>query len=119
MSNEEMNKNMEFIVEQTSKFAAEIEITREVQAADAKRFREELEALKEQDRILSEALLAVVGLVGRLTEAQTRTDEQINRTDEQIELLVQAQKRTEERLNIFINVVERHIGGNGGAENTA
>ncbi|MGH9874484.1 MAG: hypothetical protein ACRD9S_18675 [Pyrinomonadaceae bacterium] len=101
MSDEEMNKKMEFIVEQQAKFAAEIEIMREVQATDAKQMRE-----------LSSAVITVIGLVGDLTETQTRTDEQINR-------LAQAQARTDERLNVFINVVERYIGGNGGAESLA
>jgi GTP-sensing pleiotropic transcriptional regulator CodY len=91
MSNEEMNKKMEFIIEQQAQFAADIEVMREIHAADAKLF-------KENDRILSDAITTVVGLVGNLAQAQIRT---------------------EERLNIFINVVERHIGGNGGAEKRA
>jgi DNA gyrase/topoisomerase IV subunit B len=91
MSNEEMNKKMEFIIEQQAQFAADIEVMREIQAADAK-------LLKENDRNLSDAITTVVGLIGKLAQAQIRT---------------------EERLNIFINVVERHIGGNGGAENRA
>ena len=65
MSNEEMNKKMEFIVEQQAQFAADIEIMREVQAADAK-------LLKEQDRKLSDAVIAVVGMVGNLTQAQMK-----------------------------------------------
>ena len=105
MSNEEMNKKMEFIVEQQAQFAADIEKMREVQAADAK-------LLKEQDRKLSDALIAVVGIIGNLAQALTRTDESIN-------LLTEAQARTEERLNIFINVVERFISGNGGSEKHA
>ena len=105
MSDEEMNKKMEFIVEQQAKFAAEIEIMREVQATDTR-------LLKEQGRKLSDALITVVGIVGNLTEAQTRTDESIKRLSE-------AQTRTEERLNIFINVVERYISGNGGSEQHA
>jgi len=36
MSNEEMDKKMEFIVEHQAKFAAEIEIMLEVQAAESK-----------------------------------------------------------------------------------
>ena len=43
MSNEEMNKKMEFIIEHQAKFAADIEIMREVQAADARRLSEGLE----------------------------------------------------------------------------
>jgi hypothetical protein len=105
MSNEEMNKKMEFIVEQQAQFAVDIEKMREVQAADAK-------LLKEQNRKLSDALIAVVGFIGNLTQAQTRTDEGIR-------LLTEAQARTDERLNIFINVVERYISGNGGSQSPA
>ena len=105
MNNEEMNKKMEFIVEQQAQFAADIEKMREVQAADAK-------LLKEQDRKLSDALIAVVGIIGNLTQALTRTDESVK-------FLTEAQARTEERLNVFINVVERFISGNGGSEKHA
>jgi hypothetical protein len=105
MNNEEMNKKMEFIVEQQAKFAAEIEITREVQAADAKLFRE-------QDRRLADAIIGLVDIVGNLTRAQTRTDESIKR-------LTEAQSRTEASLNILVNVVERHLHGNGGSQDHA
>src|SRR4029079_10164223 len=108
MSEEEMNQKMEFIVEQQANFAAQIEMMREVQAADAKLLKEETKLLKEETKLLKEetkqlkelqrtlaaAVLTVVGLIRNLTEAQERTDQ---------------------RLNIFINVVERYISGNGGA----
>jgi hypothetical protein len=105
MSNEEMNKRMEFIVEQQAQFAADIQVMREVQAQDAN-------LLKEQDRKLSDAVVAVVGMIGNLVQSQTRTDESIK-------LLIEAQARTEQRLNIFINIVERYISGNGGSESPA
>ena len=109
MSNEEMNQKMEFIVEQQAKFAADIEIMREVQAADSRRF--------------SDALIGTLAIVGNLTKAQTRTEEKVElladaqtRTDGSIKQLTEAQKSTDQRLNIFINVVERYISGNGGSE---
>jgi hypothetical protein len=112
MSNEEMEKKMEFIVEQQAKFAAEIEIQREVQATQGKR--------------LSDALIAVVGIVGKLAEAQVRMQESVNRlteaqagTEDRVIRLTEAQTRTEERLNILISVVERYFGGNGPAESPA
>jgi hypothetical protein len=117
MSNEEIDKKMEFIVEQQAKFAAEIEITREVQAADRKLF-------KAQNNKLSDSLIGLVDIVGSLTRAQTGADGRINllaeaqaRTDESIRHLTEAQSRTEASLNILINVVERHISGNGGSAN--
>jgi len=98
MSNEEMNKKLEFIVEQQARFAADIEKMREVQAADAKLLKKQMNVLQELYHNLSEAVITVVGLVGSLTQAQTRTDE---------------------RLSVFINVVERYISGNGGSQNPA
>ena len=98
MSDEEMNKKMEFIVEQRAKFAAEIEMLREIQEADARR--------------LGGGLLGMMDIVGQLTRMQIRTEETVN-------TLAQAQTHTEERLTILINTVERHMGGNGGAESRA
>ena len=102
MSNEEMNKKMDFIVEHQAKFASEIEIMREVQAADSRRF--------------SDALIGTLAIVGNLTQSLTRTDENVRLVAEAQASLTEAQARTEERLNIFINVVERYISGNGGSE---
>ena len=100
-----MNKKMEFIVEHQAKFAAALEIMREVQATDGK--------------LLRDGLLAVVDVVGNLARTQMRADDRIS-------LLTEAQARTEEsikslteRLNIFINVVEKYIGGKGGSESHA
>jgi tryptophan 2,3-dioxygenase len=112
MSNEELNKKMEFIVEHQAKFAAEMEMMREVQAADKE--------------LLSDALLGLVDIVGSLTRVQAATEERISslavaqaRTDEGIKLLTEAQTRTDARLNILIDVVDRHIGGNGGSHSHA
>ena len=116
MSSEEMNKKMEFIVEQQAQFAADIQVMREVHAQDAM-------MLTEQYRKLSEAMIGLVAFFGNLTEAQTRTEERINllarNTEEGISQLAQAQGRTEERLNIIISIVERYFGGNGPAESPA
>ena len=98
MSEEELNQKMEFIVEQQAKFAADIETMREVQAADARR--------------LGDGLIGLVDIVGSLTRSQMRTDQTVNSLAEDF-------SRLTERLNIFINVVERFISGNGGAESSA
>jgi hypothetical protein len=121
MTEGELNKKIEFIIEQQAQFAADIEVTREVQREDAK-------LLKEQYRHLSDAVITVVGLVGGLAESQQRTDAKVaelaeaqTRTDASLKELAAAQARTDERLNIFINVVEKYISGNGnkGSQNRA
>lgn len=116
MSDEEMNKKMEFIVEQHAKFAADIDILREIQAADARR--------------LGEGFLSMIDFVGQLTRSQIRTEQTVNTLAQaqaqtanslaaDIKLLTEAQSRTDERLNNLINIVERHIGGNGGSHRHA
>ena len=108
MSDAEMNKKMEFIVEQQAKFAAEIEIMREVQAADARR--------------LGDGLIGVIDIVGQLAQSHIRTEQTVNSLTEDFKRLTQAQARTEEaqarteeHLTILLTVVEGHISGNGGS----
>jgi len=105
MSNEEMNQKMGFIVEQQAKFAADIEILREIQAADARR--------------LGDGLLSMIDIVGHLTRTQIRTEQTVTTLAQDLSKLTQVQAQTEERLTILINIVERHMGGNGGAESRA
>ena len=105
MTNEEMNKKMEFIVEHQAKFAAEMEMMRKKQAADAKLF-------EQQHRRLSDGLLSLIDILGGLTRVQVRSEESIK-------LLTEAQARTDERLNNLISIVERHIAGNGGSHSHA
>ena len=99
MTNEEIGQRIEFIIEQQAQFASDIQLLRELQAADTK-------LLKEQYRNLSDAVVAVVGMVGRLAEAQARTDQKVSE-------LTDAQAGTDQRLNIFLNVVEKYISRNG------
>jgi hypothetical protein len=110
MSNEELHRKMEFIIEWQATFASDMEMMREVQAADAK--------------LVKDGLTGVIDIVGHLARSQMRTDETVNLLTQDFRLLTQAQARTEEaqarseeRLTILLNVVERHISGNGGAAN--
>lgn len=109
MSEEELNKKMEFIVEQQAQFAADIQSMREVHAADSK--------------LVKDGLIGLVDIVGHLARTQMRAEEMVAaaqaKTDESIKLLAEAQARTDERLNNLINIVERHIGGNGGPHSHA
>lgn len=119
MTDEEMNKKMEFIVEQQAKFAADIEMTREVQARDSILLKDGMLGLMDVVGSLARVQQAADDRINLLTSAQARSDENISRLAEAESRLTEAQARTEERLNIFINVVERYISGNGGAESPA
>ena len=117
MTNGDLDKKIEFIIDQQAQFTADIEVMREVHAADTK-------LLKEQYRNLSDAVTTVVGLVGKVAKAQEEAEGKVgelrSRTDQRFAELAEAQTRSDEklaevaeRLNIFINVVERYISGNG------
>ncbi len=99
MNNEQFQRRMEFIVEQQAQFAADIQRLTETQEAEAKLWRE-----KHND--LTDAMTTVVGIVGKLAVAQQRTDEHLSD-------LTTKQAETDDRLNVFITVVERFISRNG------
>ena len=112
MSDEELNKKMEFIVEHQAKFASDMEMMREVQAA-------ETAARKEEDQRLSGSLEGLIDIVEQLARHQMRTEDNVNSLMDAQKRLTQTQSETSESLKILINVVERHIHGNGGAQSHA
>lgn len=94
MNNEQFEKRMEFIVEQQAQFSLTF--------INSKRQTE----LTRKHHNLTDALTTVVGMVGKLAEAQKRTDEQIS-------ALTTRQAETDDRLNVVITAVERFISRNG------
>jgi hypothetical protein len=97
MTNEEMQKAMQFIIEQQAQFATDIE------------------KLTRSHSQLAEATLANTGMIGRLTDI-------LDRLTEAQTSLAQAQAHTDakmaemaERLDSFIVIVEKYIseGRNG------
>jgi hypothetical protein len=104
MSNDETQRRMEFIIEQQAQFSADIQQLKEVQI----RAQEQIDILREtqfqaEARVsrIEDAIVRLVNLVERVADAQAH--------------LADAQAQTDERLNVFINVVERYIneGRNG------
>jgi len=105
MNNDEMQRNMEFIVRQQAQFAVDIQQLKEAQVhADARMTR------------LEGAVVTIVDLVGQLARSQEKTATQIaelveaqKRTDEALARTNQALAETDERLNSLIVVVERYF----------
>ena len=102
MGDGEVEKRMEFIIQQQAQFASDIQTLREGQSH------------------LTDALMTVVGIVGKLAEGQERTDARLAelagaqaRTDARLAELAQAQARTDDRLNVLIDVVEKFVSRNG------
>jgi len=102
MTDEEMRRTMQFILEQQAQFTADMLQMREEHAKFAAETRQNLGRL-------GEAVLAITGIVGRLGDSQVRLERAQELTEKRVAELAEAQLRTDERLNAFIGVVERYI----------
>jgi septal ring factor EnvC (AmiA/AmiB activator) len=120
MTYEEMERSMDFILQQLGRFAASVQ-----RSTDS--------ILEQQAKNTSDiAQLAVLGR--KLFKNQLRTDKQLAETDKQlaetnkqlaetnkqlaetnkqIEQLAEAQKKTEQTLNAFVSAIGRRFSGNG------
>ena len=104
MTNEEMQRTMEFIVEQQAQSSAKIDALVETQKRAEDRWVRTEESIR--------ALLKIAELHEREI---TNQSQQIANQSQQILALGETTRATDERLNVLINIVERHIseGGNG------
>ncbi|CAN5352602.1 hypothetical protein BH18ACI2_BH18ACI2_04410 [soil metagenome] len=105
MTNEEMQKTMQFILEQQAQFTVGMQELKEAHAGSEKRITQ-----------LEGAMVGVVNMFGKLTEAQIRQAEAQKISDTKMAELAEAQKQTDEqmrhtdeRLSALINVVERYF----------
>lgn len=112
MTNEEMQKAMEFIVNQQAQASAKIDALAEAQKGADERWNERWTRTEEGIR----ALLSIAEIHEREIAGlgQTIADNSRN-TDERIAALSENGRATDERLNALIHVVERQIseGRNG------
>jgi len=104
MSNEEMQRAMDFIVEQEAKSSAKIDALAEAQKEAEERWKRGDERWARTEEGIR-ALLAIAELHEKEIQANTQ----------QILSLGETTRATDDRLNVLINVVERHIseGRNG------
>ena len=109
MSPEEMQRTMQFLLRQQAQSAADSAESRVRFDADFKKLSDGLIGL-------TAIVGRVVDSVGQIAEAQTRTDEQQKRTDEQLRAtgarvddLGEYIKTVESHLNVVIEMFERHL----------
>ena len=98
MSPDERERMMQFLLNQQAQFAAD--------------------HAKSQERLgrVESALVAVTGVFGRLADNAERHDVELAairaaqaKTDEQLSRLDERQQRSDERLDIVVNLFERHL----------
>ena len=118
MTNEEMQRAMEFIVEQQAQQSAKIDALLQAQKQSDERWAK-ADARWERTEESIRALLSIAEIherqISGLGEQIGGLGEQIVGLSEKIADLTEAGRATDERLNVLINVVERHIteGRNG------
>lgn len=104
MTGEEMQKKIEFIIEQQAQFAVNIDLLREAQQRTEGHLAEVAAAQAQMSQAQAQMTRSQAHMnevVAVMAEAQQRTDQKLAETDD--------------RLNTLINIVERHVseGHNG------
>ncbi|MBI1941925.1 MAG: hypothetical protein HYS33_10510 [Acidobacteria bacterium] len=107
MTPQEMERTMQFIVQQQAQFTADMHQVGE--------------RLREEERVLTaqnQAIVGMVGMMGELREVQASHEKRLTALETAMKELAAAGKETEERLNAFIVFVEKYISSrNDGNQN--
>src|ERR671914_711352 len=96
MTNEEMQKAMDFILNQQAQFAADIQKLQESQTETA-------QLLTRLAAVTVKGFEDTNAKINALIDAQRKTDENLNKTNEHL-------NRTNDDLRALIAVVNRHLG---------
>jgi len=99
---ERIEQKMEFIVNQQAQFAADLLRAQEERREREALMQQQIDRHEKQINALNTAVVALVGTTHGLAEAHKRTEAELK------ELAV-VMKESQERLNIFINMVERYL----------
>jgi hypothetical protein len=99
MTPEDMERAFEFLIKKQAEFDARMDREHQENLGEHRRIRAEHD---ETRRLFSDALLTLTGIVGRLSEAQAKTELSLRG------LTVRMDELTE-RVNAFIAYVERYI----------
>ena len=118
---ERIERQIEFLVNHQAQFFASLQAHQqqiEQHSEQIAKHSEQIAKNSEQIAKNSEQIAQLTDLMlgfGRIVEQLTQTTEQkFDGFDERLERLVEAQQRTDERLNVLINVVERYFSNGRG-----
>jgi chromosome segregation ATPase len=135
LNNEEIERKMNFIVEQQAQFASDIQQLQESQARTDQVVAHTSEVVAETSEVVARTVEAVGQMgdvvtrlanvthagftevnakINALADAQIRTEENLARTDEHLARTDENLNRTDENLKSFIAVVDRYLSGRNG-----
>jgi hypothetical protein len=109
MTNEEMEKTMQFILEQQAQFTTNFQKIEEAREKDSVR----ITRLEESFQLLVQLAQSHDERLVTLAEAQIRTSEQMAAINDRMAEINDRMAETDERLNSLIMVVERYISSKG------
>jgi chromosome segregation ATPase len=109
MSPEEIERTMQFLLQQQAQFAAD-------SARNDARWAELRNELTEKTRQLTDAVLGLTSVVGMLAASQLATDRQLQTVDQQLHTVDKQLQTTESHLDDLIRLFERHLREDHGAQ---
>lgn len=104
MSPEEADKKIEFILQMQAQF----EVNLAKLEANLNRSEANIDKLRDSQAILTASVVRIAEI---LEQSIRHTDERFFKFDQRMAELREAQKATDDRLNVLINIVERHVTG--------
>lgn len=109
MTNEEMQRTMEFILEQQAQYAARMQSDE----SRLHRLEDAFVMLVQMAKLTDERLDGLVENMTLLAQAEARSDAKLAELSENMTKLIEAQAHTDERLNALIDIVDRYITKSG------
>lgn len=103
MDEEKINKTIEIILQNQAQFYADLQMLQETNKEAEKRV-----------SLLERVALSLVDAQMKTTETVDKLAVKVDGLADKVEVLVSAQKETDERLNAVIFMAERFFGGNNG-----
>jgi uncharacterized protein YoxC len=100
MTNEEIQRVMEFIIKQQESFAENMELMRESH-------------VRAEERIskLEMAFVGLFSVVTDISKSQKEFADKVSNLADKVTELAEAQLHTDQRLNVVIDIIERGQGG--------
>jgi ribose 5-phosphate isomerase len=118
MTNEELERAMQFVLQQQAQFAA----NQQQMSERVFRLETNMEVIAEAQAETARALAQLTQAQVQLAQEQSRMAQTQNHMNEVVAALFEAQRHTEEKLNAFIGVLERYISedrnGKGNSDRT-
>ena len=116
MTDEERQRQMDFIVEQQAQFAVNMDLLREAQVrtdATVAQLGTRVDQLTERVDQLTEQVVQVTEQVGRVSGQVGQMATQQTHINEVVAVIADAQQHTDERLSALIDIVQGGLGKKG------